>query len=292
MPLFFFISGFLSKKMLSVQFASQIWEKIKSNIVNLFVPTIIVYMLCMAWFRLSPIEWLHTSYKSGYWFTWVLFFISSLFMLTSYIINKVKSKSTIWAQLFLSMTMYLLSKKINEGMPVVGVLSLDLVCGSYLFYSYGAFFNIYEDKILILVKNRYFSALLLFASIAPGVLTLRWFFYFPCQLCQVTILYFLFYHFRNYFQRQNVFAKGLRTIGRYTLPIYFTHYFLLFKIDFLCPWFTSLTTDYCFRGHSCVSIVELIIVTTIAVAIAFLCILIRKLIQPCPLVSHLLFGKA
>lgn len=292
MPLFFFISGYFGMRLLSTQTASQVWSKIRSNIENLLIPTIVVFMLCMVWFNLDPIKWLFASYKSGYWFTWALFFICSLFALISYITNKINSRRTIWVHIFLSLAMFLLSKKINESIPVVGMLSLDLICEYYLFYSYGAFFHTYEDKILNLIGNKYISALLFIAFVTPGFFTLRWFIYLPCQLCQVTFLYLLFYHYRNFFHEQNVFAKGLCTIGRYTLPIYFLHYFLLFKIDFLCTWLTSFATDYCFRGHSCGFIVELAIVGTIAVAIAGICILIRKLIQPFPLVSHLLFGKA
>lgn len=68
----------------------------------------------------------------------------------------------------------------------------------------------------------------------------------------------------------------LAKIGKHSLEVYFLHYYLLFKIDFLCRWLSQLTSDYCFRSHSCIFVVEIVLVGVIAMAICYLCMMIKK----------------
>lgn len=112
-----------------------------------------------------------------------------------------------------------------------------------------------------------------------------------CRLILVYDILVVFRYYSSYFESQNVFAKGLRLIGRNTLEIYFLHYFFLFRIYGVDGLLTTLSNDYCFRGHSCSSLVELAIICPIAIGIAYVCIFVKKLIQPFPFAKQLCFGN-
>ncbi len=79
MPLFFFISGYLSIKIGYVQTTSELRDLVLKKIKNLLIPTIIMFSLCVAYFRMNLIDSIVDSYKGGYWFAYVLFCIVFLY---------------------------------------------------------------------------------------------------------------------------------------------------------------------------------------------------------------------
>ena len=79
MPLFFLISGYLSTKIGYVQTSSELRGLILKKIKTLLIPTVIMFSLCVAYFRMNLIDSIVDSYKGGYWFTYVLFCIVLLY---------------------------------------------------------------------------------------------------------------------------------------------------------------------------------------------------------------------
>lgn len=83
MPLFFFISGYLSTKHMKKTTARDIYEYARKRSKTLLLPTMVMFTICMMYYRLDVLHWLSVSFKCGYWFTWALFVISILWMLSN-----------------------------------------------------------------------------------------------------------------------------------------------------------------------------------------------------------------
>lgn len=79
MPLFFFISGYLSAKIGNIHNVSEFKTLVMNKIKYLLIPTITMFLLCVAYFRMSLVDSIMDSFKGGYWFTYVLFCIVLLY---------------------------------------------------------------------------------------------------------------------------------------------------------------------------------------------------------------------
>ena len=79
MPLFFFVSGYLSEKIGHIKSLSELWRMTYKKLKNLLVPTIVMFSLCVIFFRMNLVESIVDSYKGGYWFAYVLFCILLLY---------------------------------------------------------------------------------------------------------------------------------------------------------------------------------------------------------------------
>lgn len=178
---------------------------------------------------------------------------------------------------------------------LVGFFSADFVFANLIYYVFGIALRQKEERIQNILANQYVSFLLLAIAVLPCAFELPWSMVGSviCKIAYLLIFYMLFKHFSAKFEEQkNILSKGLCCIGRNTLPIYFIHYFFLFKIDFICRIVKSMLTDYCFRGHSCSFIVELFFVGLMALAISCVCIFVKKMLETFPLVTKLWFGES
>ena len=155
----------------------------------------------------------------------------------------------------------------------------------------GVLLRKYEENIGCCINNKYVLTVSLIIGVLPVLYDVPWYVKNVCRLILVYDILVVFRYYSSYFESQNVFAKGLRLIGRNTLEIYFLHYFFLFRIYGVDGLLTTLSNDYCFGGHSCSSLVELAIICPIAIGIAYVCIFVKKLIQPFPFAKQLCFGN-
>lgn len=82
LPLFFFISGFCAYKPHSVlsvlEFVRQFWSKTRA----VLLPTIVMFLLFMLYSGNSVSRYVASFDKSGFWFTWVLWQILTIYLLT------------------------------------------------------------------------------------------------------------------------------------------------------------------------------------------------------------------
>ena len=148
-----------------------------------------------------------------------------------------------------------------------------------------------EEKVVSLFANRLLSTFMFLLAILPCFLEIPLLSSgFVCGIVRVLVLWHFFLQINSFFERKNLVSGILKTIGTNTMEIYFLHYFLLFRVDFVVRWLTRLTNDYCFRGHSCVIVPEMFIIGFIVLSISLLCILIKKIIYRFPIISSLCFG--
>ncbi|WP_148070572.1 hypothetical protein [Bacteroides acidifaciens] len=81
--------------------------------------------------------------------------------------------------------------------------------------------------------------------------------------------------------------NGLLILGRYTLEIYFIHYFLLFPLPLaLGKYFEELSV-----GGKSLSFPEFMIIGVIVISISYTCILLSYFIKKIPFISDIIFGK-
>lgn len=175
--------------------------------------------------------------------------------------------------------------------PRVRMTSFDFIAAFYFYFYMGALLKKYEGYTTRYLSNGYILTGLLLLGILPILCDIPWYLKNVCRLILVYDILVVFRYYSTYFDSDGVLSRGLRIIGRNTLEIYFLHYFFLFKIYGTDEWLVALANDYCFRGHSCVSLIEMAILWPIAVGIAFVCILVKKIIEPFPIVRQLCFGS-
>lgn len=143
------------------------------------------------------------------------------------------------------------------------------------------------------LQNVWFIQGMLFVSIFALVYdkTIPWYFFTCIRFCMLFCICFIWIYFRDYWDSESTVAICLRTFGKNSMAIYFLHYFLLFKIDFMVELLKSLQDDYCFRGHSCDWLLELMLVGCMTLLVVFASLLIKKLLEPFRIISKFCFGK-
>ena len=287
MPLFFFISGYFSARLLQVD-NSQIKNVVISKVQGLLIPTVVMFSFCLIYFRLNPYEFLVDSFKCGYWFTWVLFVITLIFLFVSVFLP---SRIKVGGQIMIGIILYFLGKRMNEGNVLVASLSLDFVCLYYIYYIMGIIVRVKEPLINGFLKNKWFLTVMFLLSVLPFFVSVVGIKRDVLSCLQIFVLFVIFKFYAPYFDRNDGFGRCLQKIGKHSLEVYFLHYYLLFKIDFLCRWLSQLTSDYCFRSHSCIFVVEIVLVGVIAMAICYLCMMIKKILAVFPVITKLCFGR-
>lgn len=86
MPLFFFISGFVSYKSGRAWTLSYVSAFLLRKARKMLIPTIVMFVLCTLFFKLDIVEYLSVSFKCGYWFTWSLFCMMFIWTVCSYLL--------------------------------------------------------------------------------------------------------------------------------------------------------------------------------------------------------------
>lgn len=284
MPLFFFISGFVSSRYVPTNSISQ---AIKKKVLGLLVPTIAIFLLCMTYYNLNPLEWLFAFYKSGYWFTWVLFWI----FLCWFLVDRIQGKFKTIATIIIAVLLHYASFKMDPDIPWIGLMSANLICENFIYFVVGILFRRNERHILKLIDHKFISIVLFIIACLPIIIHMPRIAFFISKLSVVFVLMKVFKYYSSFFDSNNCVAKIVNNIGRHTLEIYFIHYFLLFKVDFLCKWLSLLSNDYCFRGHSCVFLIEMLLIGCITLIVCLMCIIIKKGLVPFPWLCRLCFGN-
>ena len=84
MPLLFWLSGFLAHTVFTKEVFN---KKIKNRFLGQLIPTIVIIAIYDFWFGDYYISDYLTSLKGGYWFTFVLFMLFSIYAIIAYIMD-------------------------------------------------------------------------------------------------------------------------------------------------------------------------------------------------------------
>ena len=290
MPLFFFVSGFVSARLNRDWSVQSIRMTLMKKVNGQLIPTIIMFLICMLVYNLNIADWVFVPFKCGYWFTWVSFQIFAIWFVVSYLLRHFNVNVASIGILLLSALLLFASLRVPLTNKVVGFLSLNYTFQYFIYFIVGVVFKYNYENICRWIDNKLFISGLFLFAITP------WFYPVGNQYANAiisimrVICCFAIFRQLSIFSESNLAANTLSYIGKHTLEIYFLHYFLLFKLDFLALWLNNFSSDYCFRGHSCVLLPEVLTIGLLAIIISFTCIGIRKTIDVFPIMSTLMFG--
>lgn len=294
MPLFFFISGFVSYKVAFewnlANFGKIQLKKLRGQL----FPTIIMFVIFVSLHDKSYQMWTFSVTKAGYWFTIVSFEIFFTYCIINIALHKWQTKPIIpivfiLSAIVISCVWYRLGTFENK---ISLLLSLEYYTQYYLYFVVGIFTKCYLEKFHKLVDNKFFTTVMfILAFVMPYIYPS--FFKIAKELMilpRLWCIYAIFYNARQFFDEPNIVSKGLSLIGRNTLEIYFLHYFLLFKMSHC-----ELLLQHCFGNlnwfmTSSEWLLEIIIVSGVSIFLCFVCIAIKRLLNSFSIVSELCFG--
>ena len=292
-PLFFFISGFLSKQITNTGLRS-----VGSYLYDKAIILLVAATLFMA-FRayLTNVGFIDAfrSSKYGFWFTFSLFqFILISICCQLLLINILPSKhrlATDTLLLIIALFMYSLSiPAIRDRMAINENIYILIDIGHWKHFLYYALGRI--------VKNHYQSVEKIFASPFFVFVTICAFvmitiynrflidhvntlYRFTFPILWITICFMFFRHYQEAFSKSTLIGICFQFIGKRTLDIYYLH--LLFLPEQLSK---TLTVFH----DTPIPVIEYFTTTIIVSAIIILCLVVSSFIRLSPVLAHYLFG--
>ena len=295
MPLFFFISGWVLYK------ESRRWDFVTSKlfIIKKFkvqiISTLIFFSLYIYLFNLNLYNAFDTT-KSGYWFTYTLFFYF-LFYITSVYITHFKNNpifEDIVVALIALMVMacYFIAKKDPNSYHhrIYGIIGIP-EWRYYIFFCFGVFVKKYFNQFVSVTNNAMVMAIIIVSFFMllvfnqfiinqiPVFYTISFFLY---GFLGITILYTVFRKNEEWFATNQNISRWMQYIGRHTLDIYLLHYFFLPRnLQMIGEFFKSYPNPT----------IELIVSCTLALIVIGICLLVSKVLCTSPILANVLFGK-
>lgn len=289
MPLFFFVSGFFSFRLISWWTKAKVADILKRKVQAQVICTI-VFLSLYEYAMDGRINIMNGF--GGYWFTIALFQMYLMYMLFTYISRVIKINISLWLMVLVSLggfcpsiVMYL-PEFVQNNLCWINVLH-------YIqFFTIGLIGSKYRDELFKLVHTNWFITTIIVGWI---ICVMTW----QSSWLQENVFpayYLIRYVFTKYFALLTVIAffhvnaeklsdcsrssKWLRFVGRRTLDIYMIHYFFLPDLNCL--------SQYLLNGNRI--ILQLIIALVITMAIVVMCLLMSSILRQSKTLEAWLFG--
>lgn len=289
---FFFISGFIALRSSLPdrgKIASQLWRKT----CQLLIPTILFGAFYALSRGISPGDMLFDGAKYGYWFTFVLYEMYLVYLFVAFAASFfTRRRRQAFDIIVLAVTalIYLVHKRAGHFEQSDDLLCLGNFLGYFIFFGAGLFAASRKTEIARCLDYKGGVIVLLCAVL----ICLDSFLSMPRLLYRFSVLLTVVYVLRRFYASDRSiplevpFKNSLTTLGRYTLEIYFIHYFLLFPLPAsLGEYLRSLTPGI----YSSVGFPEILTVGTVTLLTCYACILLSALIDRIPYLPRLAFGK-
>lgn len=297
MPLFFFISGFIGYKSVDYWNRGNCLKQIKRKIVALIIPAIVIGLLYTYLYVKQDFQYFVSSpFKSGYWFTLVLFQMYLLYYLVARVSNTILCKYDCdFFLMFLGVGLIIvfvsyefLSARCNS---CLNYTSFNLTAKYFVYFAFGLvcrrYYSLFEkiinNKMIYTIILLFFTFLYCLYQLGGGIWesSLVLLLQLILGFLGILLVFSIFFHYQDSFSNRSFSGKCIQYIGRHTLDIYLLHYFLLpsipGKINLL-----SLSQNI---------ILELGGGLSLSVFIIVLCLLLSRIIRISPLLSYFLFGE-
>lgn len=290
MPLFFFISGFMSytqnpnKQWLS----TRLWNRLLSQYVPALVMGWIYTMFkCQDFF----VSMLLDTAKNGYWFTLALFEIFCLYAILVYLLNKAnlgKVWISIASVLIILSTHTIETYLYSTNASIVNSDWYIILCGRYILLYTKFFFicvlaKMWLRQFMKIVESKFIMAV---SAIAFATLHIGFEGHHSRLLLGILgilIVWNFFHYYQNYFSSKTRVGRILSFVGKNTLQIYFLHYFFIVGMTNL----QSTSFAQILIGNW---FVELLVVIAISIVIIICCLLVDKFVRSIPWIRVLMFG--
>lgn len=290
MPLFFFISGFMSytpnpnKQWLF----TRLWNRLLSQYVPALAMGWIYTMFKGQNFLTSML--LDTA-KNGYWFTLALFEIFCLYAYLAYLLNKVnigKVGISVASVLTIFSTHVIETYLYSTDTSIINSDLYIILCGRYIllytkFFFIGLLAKMWLPQFMKLLEAKFITAIsvIVFAFLHIGFEGHHS--RFILGVLGIMLVYNFFCYYQNYFSSKTRVGCILSFVGKNTLQIYFLHYFFIVGMANLQRTnFAHILIDNWF--------VELLVVIAISTVIITFCLLVDKFVQSIPWLHMLMFG--
>ena len=260
MPIFFFISGYLTYKQADeYQF---IRPKLGKRAIQLLTPFVVVSMLWVMYYPHSGLHcpfnaslrgWLFSAYKLGYWFTPTLFLIILFYCISVPILNRIKNDIVILLLVFV--TMCIVNVGFGWAIARTGVkLSELFMIEQFVIFCPVFFVGVLANKNRVLLNKMLCNGRSITIALIVGSLLLyfscyRWEFDVPsffiidsieCLLRNSLVVLVAIYIAKKWSDNVysinplgNRMSKIWTYMGRESLGIYLLHFFFLFPLSFL-----------------------------------------------------------
>lgn len=294
MHIFFFISGYLgciNNNEKSQTFPSYIYKKIRT----LLIPTIMIICVGFLYINFTFKNIISDSFKGGFWFTLCLFEMLLLHYWVQLFLNKFRKESyKLIIGCIVSLILYFLAFHITTWMPWSIFISLKQVLFYYPAMMLGYFIKKDIFRINYFLNNKYIITFLIILSLSPSLELKRHgiqlLYNLIISLVRVLLIYKCFSSFK--IKETNIINRSINYIGKYSLEIYFLHYFLFISIPEATNYITT-NVKYINKQTEFISLFfrEFIIAFPITITIIFMSIALNKLLSMSSVIQSLIFGK-
>ena len=311
MPLFFFISGFLSYRPNAdwsfSGFRHMLGKKVRIQI----IPTIVFFfagavLLHPKTFGDTVVTWFHSPTKGGYWFTLVLLYMFIVYYIYEYITNRITTKSqnhkiTIFILWFLALcaseTCYLpkVFDWANGHRPAyTGWLVDSSVLELMRFFHFFVFGNIihryWHKTERIFEKPGFYLAIVAIACVCTTeyihlhLLHMQWanITHTLAQYSLLTLVFLFFRYYQQSFSKETRVGRSLQYIGTRTLDIYLLHYFFLPKLPEVGEFFNTHKGNF---------VLDTTLSFLAAIVIIGFCLVVSNALRISPFLKKYLFGR-
>ncbi len=308
MPLFFFVSGFLSYKACQVwnrrEFSSLLLKKMRVQI----IPTAFFFLLyCLLMYKdfLFMVKGcMMNNFKGGYWFTLVLLEMFVVYYLFAWIESKLRKQSCIPIIILFALSMVFYATCYMpkffpwaEGHRPGGVLWMNVLSLSRLmmympFFVIGNIVRRYWNSAERLMDSRWFFPLLLFLSLCASVEYLKLhtlhidYAFISATIAKfgmIGVVVMTFRHYQEYFSHTTRIGEYMQSIGRRTLDIYLLHYFFIPHLPDIGIYLNHHQPNF---------VADVTLSCAIALVVIAFCMIVSKIIRVNPLLAKWLLGKA
>lgn len=289
MPLFFFVSGYFSYRLLN-------WwtkDRLKDILKRKFQAQILCTVLFLAVYQTVKSGGVNFSHGfGGYWFTIVLFQMYLIYLLASYVSRLFKRDIVVPILIIISLFGILLLVRYNRSAWIWEFLCWENLSKYMQFFTLGIICSKYRIQFMRLLQNNIFITTAIIGWIICMIL---WYdkdfqnysFYAYSFVHDILVRYFalasivvLFFSNKTYFDGSSKLSKSLCFIGRRTLDIYMIHYFLLPDLGFMKHWI---------EGNSML-VIQLCFALSLTMVIVGLSITISSILRKSTTIECWLFG--
>ena len=288
-PLFFLVSGLVLRIP-----EKNIFSVVSKRAFALCVPATI-FMLIYVWtFNLNLYDTLFEFYKCGYWFTFSLFEFIIVFVCLTILLRMLRLRESVIDIAMLILGVAILYGAVfflrhDKEWPIVDLLQLTHF-HNYIYFVVGVLMSKYEllDKLQSLRKSDVVCGGIL-AFFLIHIFTYKdgdiayfgsstWW----LMLSTLSGLFVIACAFRKYeWLSESRVGRGFQYIGRYTLDIYFIHYFFI-------PRHLSMVGDWFVLNPN--PIIELLLAVTVAGLLIIVSLAISKILRMSPTLAHWTLG--
>ena len=299
MPLFFFISGFVTYKAnFQCKDINSFFILIYKKVLHLILPALTLGLIYTYLKSDSTfIDFISDAAKKGYWFTFALFEMFLVYYFIVYIMGKFK-KDGLWVLFFISVLAFILKLpfKVSPTLDLIGnYTSLHFTLSHFQFFAVGLlvrknldfFEKLLDSKSISFIVMIIFSVcyyVLLQVYYSKGRVDILW---KVIETLSETVisypaLYILYNIFRRLSQTTNIF-RLVEFIGKRTLDIYLLHYFFLPKLPMIGDFFRTIEPS--------TIVLECIITIPIALVIIGISLVVSEIIKVSPVLSRFILGS-